>query len=162
MAKKTKELTREDFAKSKVDELLKDIPIKKKEEVKVDKLEQISKEKGNDWLKEQVYVLTQQVETLEKENERLKGDYNKLFDQTQRKTVGTEVVSTQSEDELRNGITKIFLDLDGALTGIKFNGVSYPEAKIKPLLNKMMITFPFLQEILKQRIAATKKVVKRR
>lgn len=133
-------LTKEELAKQKVDELLQGVTLTKEDkEVVVDRLEEATKGKNVEWLEKQVAGLTEQ-------NKKLQEDYTKLFNDFKAKGGAP----TGEAATLKKGIEIIFFELDAVYTGTKF-GKPYEEAKIRPLLNKLMQLFPFLNESLKKK-----------
>jgi hypothetical protein len=142
--KEDKELEIELRAKEKVNKLLEDMPIEGDTVVKKDKLQDSKEKKSVEWLEEQISLLADQNSKLESENIRLKDDYRKLFDQYQSSP-------SSNIDQMKHGIEEIFFELDSTLRGLKY-GTPYEQANIRPLLNKFMAKFPFLQNSLKARM----------
>ena len=143
--KEEKEYEIELRAKEKVSKLLEDMPVESVV-VKTDKLQDSKEKKTVEWMEEQIQMLTDQNAKLEAQNDQLKNDYNKLFDQYQSSP-------SADSDHLKRGIEEIFFELDATLRGLRYGGVAYEEAKIRPLLNNFMAKFPFLQNVLKARMA---------
>lgn len=120
------QITNEDYkakAKEKINELLGDINLTTQERKKID--EEISKEEmgGINWLSEQVDLLT-------KENERLKSELDKL-----------KMLSTKESMELKNRIIEFF-------TEFQTYYLKWGNLYIDPpsFMKKMVKTFPFLQQ----------------
>jgi len=133
-------LTKEELAKKKVEELLQGVTLTKEDkEVVVDRLEEATKGKNVEWLEGQVAGLTEQ-------NKKLQEDYSKLLNEFKLKGGAP----TGDIAIMQKNIETIFFELDAVYTGSKF-GKPYEEAKIRPLLNKLMQLFPFLSESLKRK-----------
>ena len=135
-------------AQLKVDELLEGIgTIPKKEDVvTTDKLESVTKEKEEGWIENQLEALTNKIELLEETNEKLIAE-NQILREKGAVTGGNV---SMSNNDFKKGIEQIFFELDDVFTGAKF-GTPFHEAKLKPLLNKIVNTFPFLVDSLKRR-----------
>ena len=140
-------LTKAQIAEQKVDELLEGVTKSKenKPEIHIDLLAEAVKDKEAGWAEKQIAGLTEQ-------NQKLSEDYAKLLHQVQQ----NGGVVTNTEESMKRGVEQIFFELDGVLTGTKF-GKPYEEAKIRPLLNKMMQLFPFLAVSLKKKKTITQK-----
>ena len=137
-------LSKAELAKKKVEELLEGVKLTKEDKtVVVDRLEAATKDNSVEWLENQIAGLTEQ-------NEKLQADYAKLLNDYKLK--GGAPVGEAAD--LKRGIEKIFFELDEVYTGAKF-GKPFEEAKIRPLLNKFMSTFPFLGESLKRKKTVT-------
>jgi hypothetical protein len=131
----------------KVDELLEGIELTKKDkEVVSDRLETATKEKQSEWMENQMTALTSKIELLEETNAKLLAENQTL----RKKGVVTGGNVSMSNDELKKGIEKIFFELDDVFTGAKF-GTPFHEAKLKPLLDKIVNAFPFLVDSLRRR-----------
>lgn len=117
-------------AKQKVEELLQDIKLTKEEEKKVETIEE---KKGVEWLEEQINILTERNDILEKEAVEAKENYKKLYESMQNQPQNNPAVEAKVVelfDELQNG----YLRFGG-------NFIIYFPA----FLNRMVMFFPFLE-----------------
>jgi predicted nuclease with TOPRIM domain len=139
MAKR--DLTAYEAAKNKVSNLLVDV-LPKKEEKKENILEEAIKESGNEWMEEQISALTE-------ENEQLKEDYQKIFNELQKVKSNpvanvAGVPNSQLEHEL-----KMFFDIlvqrDQRMQGNAVVKLNYVGAGAPGLLQEMLQRFPFLK-----------------
>ena len=147
MARTTKN-TKENKEKmqKKVDDLLADIDGLKKIKgtaESTDKLKEATKEKVGNWLEEQVNELTKTNERLEKELAKKNDDYAKLYDVYQQ----AKLNAPASDEDLKNGVVKIFKDLESNYLGLNQVRTRYHQADVKTLLDKFLRTFPFLMKI---------------
>ncbi|MFW6219437.1 MAG: hypothetical protein ACOC33_01085 [bacterium] len=136
-------------AKKTVDDLLKDIDLSPKQKEEVTK--EFKKIEGTDWLEEQVSVLTEKNEKLEKEASEAKHNYKKLYEQYETLKSGNVKKSGEMipDSELTNGIKTLFDDLQKNMLGLNQQRARYTDAKISVLLKKFLEQFPFLREIKK-------------
>ena len=135
MAKRS--TAKDSAAKTKVANLLKDSNILGKKEETVDVLEKSVENKGTGWL-------TKQVTTLTDENEQLKGDLQKAMNElNELKNAPDAPVDTE---EMKQGIRKLFIDLEDAHLGRNPQRKIYPDANVKILLSKFLGNFPFLMK----------------
>lgn len=145
MARPTKEeVKKRDAAKKRVDELFGNIvkvDIKDATQV-VDKLNELQSDGGgNQWLQDQVTVLSEKNKALEDELIVAKESYNKILD-----SKGGESSAPVDDNELQRGIRDIFNDMRNNYEGKNQNQTKYEDAKIHVMLDKFLRTFPFLLE----------------
>ena len=151
MARPTKEeVQKREAAKKRVDELFgSSVKIDIKNVTKVaDKINELQSEGGgNQWLEDQVTVLSDKNKQLEDEVVLARENYNKLLD-----SKGGEVPATTptNDSDVQRGVRKIFDDLRNNYEGKNQNQTKYEDAKIKVLLEQFLRTFPFLTEGMKQ------------
>jgi len=139
----TPEEERDLKAKQKVKELLSDVPLVPPTSDEVLELEEEKKEvEGVDWLTEEVTKLTA-------ENEQLKADYSKLFEENKRlKGVSKVPIDTPvDEDAVKVNLVKLFNELQANY--LRNPGVSQfgtPNFIIYPVafMERMVMFFPFL------------------
>lgn len=144
MAKRS--TNKEDVAKEKVQNLLKDSGILnkgKKVEV-VDVVETATEKKGTDWLEKQVDALSAENEKLTATVESVKADYEKLHNEYM--NLKSSPDNPMGIEELQRGIMTIFKDLENNFLGRNAQRVRYYDANIKKLLDKFVGTFKFLQK----------------
>lgn len=142
----TRRTTKKDMdAKKRAEELLKDIPsfTKKKEEI-TDALEKNVKNKGSEWLEEQLHVLNAENDKLMKELETFKQENKKLYSEVEKLKNSPD--APVDVKEIKDGVKKIFTDLENNFLGRNSNRTRYEDAKIKNLLEKFLKTFPFLMK----------------
>ena len=152
MARPTKEeVQKRDAAKKRVDELFgSSVKIDIKNVTKVaDKINELQSEGGgNQWLEDQVTVLSDKNKQLEDEVLLAKDNYNKLLES--KGGVGAPTTATPTSDsDVQKGVRKIFDDLRNNYEGKNQNQTKYEDAKIKILLEQFLRTFPFLTEGMK-------------
>ena len=145
MARPTKEeVKKRDAAKKRVDELFGNIvkvDIKDATQV-VDKLNELQSDGGgNQWLQDQVTVLSEKNKALEDELIISKDSYNKILE-----SKGGEPSVPANDSELQRGIRLIFDDMRNNYEGKNQNQTKYEDAKIHVMLDKFLRSFPFLLE----------------
>jgi hypothetical protein len=127
--------TKEKVAKDKVNNLLKDVLPKKEKEVDV--LEKKVANKSTDWL-------TEEIDKLTAENEQLKGDLEKAMKEIH--ALKNDPNAPVDTDQIKNGVKKLFKDLEANYIGANQTRTRYLKADIKILLDKFLATFPFLMK----------------
>ncbi len=122
-------------AKETVSNLLKGVL--PKEAKPKDKLETAVKEKGIDWLQDDIDRLTQ-------ENDQLRADYDKLF--KEHNDLKNQPAAGGTDTEIKQGVLNLFRQLEDAHLGRNPERVRYKEAIIRVWLEKFLQTFPFISE----------------
>jgi len=123
-------------AKQKVKELLEDVDLVPKELKEAEYVVKvIEPPKGIEWLEEQVNLLTE-------ENEQLKNDYSKLFEQYQQKSGGGNLLS----ETVNQNILLMFTELQNNLLGNNPERHSWDQVNVKYLLNQFVQLFPTVVE----------------
>jgi hypothetical protein len=154
MARPTKEeVQKRDAAKKRVDELFgSSVKIDIKNVTKVaDKISELQSEGGgNQWLEDQVTVLSDKNKQLEDDVLLAKENYNKLLESKGGVGAPTATVTPTSDSDVQKGVRKIFDDLRNNYEGKNQNQTKYEDAKIKVLLEQFLKTFPFLVEGMKR------------
>jgi hypothetical protein len=157
-SKKTENLTPEEErdlkAKQTVNELLQDVKILPSNDDKLLEIENDSKENngGNEWLSEQVDVLTQENEKLRQETEIAKEDYARIFAENQRLKNNLGVVD---EGAIKIKIIELFNELQNNYISMGVNPMTNtPNFVIyfPAFLERMVMFFPFLGDKRKYRI----------
>ena len=129
---------REIKAKETVNRLLEDVSLLKgvtdKELVSVDVNKKNVETKGIDWLEEQLQILTERNEFLENENQKIKADYFKIFNEHKSQIT----TSNPNENDM---VIRLFNELQDnyILLGDNFR-VYFPA-----FLNRMVMFFPYLR-----------------
>lgn len=126
--------------KRKVNELISSIPSELKNNDEVFELEGEDTKVGNEWLEEQIDLLSQEVERLRKELAESKGDYKKLHEDYMKlsKNKNVEYLDT----ELNKKVVAFFDDVQTAYMKMGKNLQIVPPA----FLNRMVTFFPFLKK----------------
>ena len=127
-------------AKEKVRELLDDVPVLKQEnkETLLELDTSNETKKGGEWLEEQVSVLTEKNELLEKEARDAKADYKKLFEDYQKLKSGGQV----DDSIIKGKVIELFNELQNNYNKLGNNFIVYFPA----FLNRLILFFPFLKE----------------
>lgn len=134
-------------AKQKVEELLQEINLNS--ETKKDDLLEISIDKpisnfnkGNDWLSEQVSILTEENERLSIEAEQAKNDYKMIFEKLQ--SIKGE---PQNNDNTKALIYKLFNEIQDNYINMYDPGTGKSGLVIAPVafMNRLIMFFPFLE-----------------
>lgn len=142
-------------AKARVDELLNgaklDITPKAKEDLLEIEGEAPADAGNSEWLQEQVALLTSENELLKIENDGLKKNYQKIFNENQQIKAGAGI---QSDGDLKTGVLTIFHELQSNYIKMGFNQQprqemvlqGEPNFRIHPaaFINRLIVFFPFL------------------
>lgn len=142
--KKTSTATNKSRAKQRVDEILEGVPLGKKTELAIDKLDEVKETNNLNWLKDQISDLSKTNEALEKELENSKNNYTKLFTEYSRLKENSN--TPMSDGDIQRRVQIIFNDLNDNFLGHNKQRVAYKDAKLKPLLEKFLKHFPFLMK----------------
>lgn len=135
-------------AKQKVEELLQEINLNP--ETKKDDLLEISIDKpisnfnkGNEWLSEQVSILTEENERLAKEAEQAKDDYRKIFDEIH----NVKGNIPQNNDSSKASIIRLFNEIQENYINMYNPTTGKSGLVIVPIafLNRLIMFFPFLE-----------------
>jgi hypothetical protein len=136
-------------AKETVKELLDgvelDITKPKEELLEMDNGSSDEQARGDDWLQEQVALLTSENEILRIEANAAKADYQKMLAENQAIKAGAGI---QGNDELKTGILTIFHEIQSNfMKNPGFTPHGTPNFVIVPaaFLNRLIVFFPFLQ-----------------
>ena len=123
-------------AKETVSKLLDEVPlINKKEENKVENVEM---KKGTEWLEEQLQILTEKNEVLEKEANDAKENYKKIFEDFQKLKNSNDGQPNPEKEK----VLQLFNELQDNYGKLGQNfRVFFPA-----FLNRMVVFFPFLSK----------------
>jgi hypothetical protein len=125
---------RELKAKETVSKLLDEVPLMNKKEDK--KMDNSEVKKGTEWLEEQLQVLTEKNEVLEKEAVEAKTNYKKIFDDFQKLKQSKAGESNPEKEK----VLQLFNELQDNYKKMGQNFRVYFPA----FLNRMVMFFPFL------------------
>lgn len=143
---------KDDKVKKQVEDLLKDVipdmTTKKNDEViesngSGDKLDDAVEEKGNDWLKEQLDDAVEKNKILRVENEKLKDNYKKIFNEFENLKNNKPLLS--SDDELKKSLRIIYDEFHNNLTGNNKEKIRWVDVKVDFILHRLHTSFPFLR-----------------
>ncbi|MFW5847572.1 MAG: hypothetical protein ACOCVF_01450 [bacterium] len=156
---KTKEekIDKDTLAKQKVDELLKDVPLPKKDKEKLaSKLEEQQEKRTTKWLEDQLDVLQKENDQLKKEAEIAKEDYKKLYNQFQNKTDNSPKSLVVDDSQLKNKILSLFQKFERQYLGVNPERTQYQFIKMTTpsnsgLLDEFLKAFPFIAEAKKKK-----------
>jgi hypothetical protein len=134
-------------AKQTVKKLLEGTSLLPKDKEKtIETIPQVKKE-GLEWLQDQLALLSSENENLRNELVVAKEDYGKIFEQIQKIKGGNS--NEYLDATINQNIILLFTDLQNNLLGNNAQGVRWEFTYIKPLLNKMLLMFPFTANIKK-------------
>jgi len=125
-------------AKATVEKLLSNVDLSPSKDELLEFDDDTPKE-GQEWLEEQVTLLTQQLEVA-------KADYTRIFNENQQIKSG---VGIQGSDDVKTNVTKLFVELQDAFLAMgKDPQTGAPNLIIFPVafLNKLLAFFPFLKQ----------------
>ncbi|MFW6246583.1 MAG: hypothetical protein ACOC22_00205 [bacterium] len=125
---------RELKAKETVSKLLDEVPLRKKEEVQPQTSEI---KRGTEWLEEQLQILTEKNEKLEKDAVEAKENYKKIFDDFQKLKQSKAGESNPEKEK----VIQLFNELQDNYGKLGQNFRVYFPA----FLNRMVMFFPFLK-----------------
>lgn len=135
-------------AKQKVEELLQEIKLTP--ETKLDDLLEISDNdkpipitnKGNEWLSEQVSILTEENERLFKEAEQAKNDYRMIFEKLQ-----SMKGEPQNNDNTKALVYRLFNEIQDNYISMYNPATGKSGLVIAPVafMNRLIMFFPFLE-----------------
>lgn len=121
-------------AKETVNKLLEEVPLMNKKEEK--KVENSEIKKGTEWLEEQLQILTERNEVLEKEVVEAKNNYKKIFEDFQKLKQSKAGESNPEKEK----VLQLFNELQDNYNRLGQNFRVYFPA----FLNRMVMFFPFL------------------
>ena len=128
--------------KKRVEKLIDEIPLLKEENknnlLELDSSDDKDQSKNIEWLQEQVDVLTQKNEKLEKEAEEAKENYKKLFNKYQ------EELNSGDDGDIKGNISNIFNELNKEYLRHSKETRDYTQVNVKYLLEKFLTNFSFL------------------
>ena len=136
-------------AKEVVENLLKDVPMDLKKDI-IEKHE-VEKE-GDDWLTEQLSLLSAENDKLREESALAKENYIKLYDSYKKLKNGESQVplitgdNLVPESELNNNIITLFNEVQANYLGSNQQRTAYTNMSTQHLLSKLLSFFPFLSK----------------
>jgi len=145
---KTKEEVRDEKAIETVEKLLQGVELTPKIEVEVEVPSNEPKEEmSNEWLEEQLTIISEENQLLKSELTQAKDDYSRLYNQFQNGDVITNSNPDNLNDETyKQNILFMFNELQANFLGMNQERNRYSIVNIDYMLKQFMSLFPFTEQ----------------